>query len=526
VLAIDLLPSPPTEAEKYAYLGRRHRWLPFYMFASFCGVIYALLELSLRSQVNHLLWLIGVLLFVYGYTGFRASVWGRRLDLSDHRKLVEERIAGGRCPSVDVFLPSCGEGMDVLGNTYRWVRSLAWDGELTVYVLDDSARPEVAEAAASAGFIYLSRPDRGRMKKAGNLAYAFDRSRGDLILVLDADFVPRSDMLTELVPYFDDPRVGIVQSPQFFDSHDEFNWIQHSSGAVQRLFYRFIQPARDRVDGAICVGTNALYRRAALRQAGGIPQIAHSEDVYTGVAMTHVGYCVRYVPLVLAKGISPDTMAGYTNMIYRWCTGSISLMTDPRFRRAPLTPAQRLCFWAGFIYYITSALNVVVGTLPALLMVWFYPEVVKPSNVLPVLPSIIGSLIVLPAMFGTRRVLEFIRLNIVGGYCFLLAIYDFSRKRAAAWIPTGTVRASGLEKRVRIGLIHWGGFLELAMFSGIARGVLTYGIGRFWVMLVVAAINFWAYLPLVLPGQGMRVPAGRRRPAETPEAVAVMSAVG
>jgi len=106
------------------------------------------------------------------------------------------------------------------------------------------------------------------MKKAGNLAHAYARSCGELILILDADFVPRSDMLTELVPYFDDPKVGIAQSPQFFDLHDEFNWIQRSSGAVQQVVLPIIQPARDRVDGAICVGTNALYRRAALRAAG------------------------------------------------------------------------------------------------------------------------------------------------------------------------------------------------------------------------------------------------------------------
>lgn len=511
--AADLLPNPPTNREKYAYFGRRHRWLPFYMFGAFCGVIWALVELSLRSQANHLLWLLGVLLFVYGYTGFRASAWGRRLDLWDHRTLVDERVPTGTVPSVDVFLPSCGEPMDVLRNTYKWVALLAWEGTLTIYVLDDSARREVAELAASYGFTYLSRPDRPRMKKAGNLAYAYDRSCGDLILILDADFVPRADMLAELVPYFDDEKVGIAQSPQYFDLHDEFNWIQRSSGAVQQLFYRFIQPARDRVDGAICVGTNALYRRAALEAAGGMPQISHSEDVYTGVELMRVGYTVRYVPLVLAKGLSPDTMSGYTNMIYRWCTGSISLMVDPRFRRAQLKPAQRLCFWAGFIFYITSALTVIIGTLPGLLMAWCYPQDVRPTNVLPLLPAIVGSLVLLPAMFGTYRFIEFVRLNIVSSYCFLLAIWDFSRKSTAAWIPTGAVKASPVEKKVRLGLIYWGGFLEVITVVGIARGCMTYGIGRFWVMIALAAINLWAYVPLVLPGQGLnnRIPTGRSR---------------
>jgi cellulose synthase (UDP-forming) len=529
VSTTDLLPSPPTNKEKYAYFGRRHRWMPFFMFASFMGVILALVKLSLKTQATHLLWILVVLLFVYGYTGFRASAWGRRHDLWDHRTLVDQRSGNGPVASVDVFLPSCGEPMDVLRNTYTWVAKLAWEGELTVYVLDDSARPAVESLATSFGFVYLTRPDRPRMKKAGNLAYGYARSTGDVILILDADFVPRSDMLTELVPYFDDAAVGIAQSPQYFDLYEEFNWIQRSSGAVQQLFYRFIQPARDRVDGAICVGTNALYRRAALDTIGGMPQISHSEDVYTGVELMRAGYIVRYVPLVLAKGLSPDTFSGYTNMVYRWCTGSISLMVDPNFRKAPLRPAQRLCFWAGFIFYITSALAVIVGTLPGLLMAWCFPGDVRPTNVIPLLPSIIASMVVFPAMFGTLKFIELVRLNIVSGYCFLLSIWDFARGRTAAWVPTGAVKASPVERKVRYGLIWWGGLTQLVMFAGIGRGIADYGIGRYWVMLLMAVVDLWAFLPLALPGQGLReAPARRRtrRTAPATEPVPVASATG
>src|ERR1700753_2790432 len=91
VSTTDLLPSPPTNKEKYAYFGRRHRWMPFFMFGSFLGVMLALVKLSLKTQATHLLWILVVLLFVYGYTGFRASAWGRRPDLWDHRTAGRQR---------------------------------------------------------------------------------------------------------------------------------------------------------------------------------------------------------------------------------------------------------------------------------------------------------------------------------------------------------------------------------------------------------------------------------------------------
>jgi len=101
-------------------------------------------------------------------------------------------------------------------------------------------------------------------------------------VILDADFCPRPDFLRHLVPYMDDPAVGIVQSPQYFDSGENLNWIQRTAGSTQELFYRWILPSRDRFNAAICVGTCALYRRKALEATGGFAQIEHSEDIHTG----------------------------------------------------------------------------------------------------------------------------------------------------------------------------------------------------------------------------------------------------
>ena len=51
------------------------------------------------------------------------------------------------------------------------------------------------------------------MRKSGNLNWTFARTQGELILVLDADFRPRPDFLLETVPYFEDPDLGLLQTP-------------------------------------------------------------------------------------------------------------------------------------------------------------------------------------------------------------------------------------------------------------------------------------------------------------------------
>ena len=198
-------------------------------------------------------------------SGFNKRVLRRR----DHEAIVsawqESQLRVH--PSVDVYLPCCGEDLDVLRNTYYFTSQMTWPGELRVWVLDDGDQPEVKELAAEFGFEYVVRPNRGHMKKAGNLRHAFRLTKADFIVILDADFCPRPDYLDHTVPYMDDPAVGIVQTPQFFETSRAMNWLERTAGARQELFYRWVQPSRDRAGAAACVGSCAVLRLSALAYA-------------------------------------------------------------------------------------------------------------------------------------------------------------------------------------------------------------------------------------------------------------------
>jgi cellulose synthase/poly-beta-1,6-N-acetylglucosamine synthase-like glycosyltransferase len=127
-------------------------------------------------------------------------------------------VGAGVLATVDVWLPICDEPREVLLNTWKHIAALQWPGMLTVTVLDDGGDPEVAALAKGFGFTYLCRPNRGWMKKSGNLQFAYQQTSGAFVSIFDADFCPRPDFLLELMPYFDDPALGIVQSPQYFTS--------------------------------------------------------------------------------------------------------------------------------------------------------------------------------------------------------------------------------------------------------------------------------------------------------------------
>ena len=74
-------------------------------------------------------------------------------------------------------------------------------------------------SAAEKGVHYVRRPDRLHAK-AGNLNHGLSVTRGELFAVFDADFAASRNFLYRTVGFFDDPRIGIVQTPQHFFNPD------------------------------------------------------------------------------------------------------------------------------------------------------------------------------------------------------------------------------------------------------------------------------------------------------------------
>lgn len=492
------LPSAPDDVERDSYLRARHRWVPF--ASAFGGFITTLSLLFLvRSQAWAVPLLVPLALSTVGMIlSLVSSSRAPRDTLESHRRKVAS-WAPARYPSVDVFLPSAGEDLRVLDNTFAHVADLDWQGALTVHVLDDSARPEVEQLATRHGFRYHTREDRGVLKKAGNLRYGFRHSTGEWIAIFDADFVPRPDYLYELLPYGDDPEVAIIQSPQYFDVDPRMNWVQHAAGSTQILFYRWIQAARDRSDASICVGTCAMYRRSALDRSGGFAQIGHSEDVHTGVQLMKVGFTVRYVPTVVSKGLCPDTLAQFATQQYRWCTGSMSLLMSRKFHASPLTRRQRLCFWSGFLYYIDTAVSVYLIAIPPILMALLAPDAVTVNNYLFVFLALVVRASVIPVItMGTESLPGLTRIQTAYSFAHSLALFDVLRGRTDSWQATGVKGGSTTAKRLRRTMTAWLVFIQVVMWAACLWRAPEYGWFDYLPMALFAALNLFVTYPLML----------------------------
>ena len=497
------LPSPPSPEEKYHYFGRPRRWAFFWLLVAGAGILYGYLHVAAKAwAISPLMWLLLTVMVPPTVVNFWLRIGKPRLTLADHLAKVSSYQPAGE--TVDVFLPSCGEPLEVLDNTFKHVKGLIWQGAMTVYVLDDSARESVRRLADVYGFRYVVRPNRGELKKAGNLIHAFDITTGDFIVVLDADFAARDDFLYETMPYFSDPLIGIVQTAQFFDTQDRsFSYIQRYAGALQEIFFRFIQPARDRYKAAICAGTNLVYRRTAVMAAGGFARVPIGEDVHSGIKLWWAGYETRYVPLCLAKGVAPADFPSLANQQTRWCRSSMLLMVEKHFLEAPFTWEQRAAFWAAFLYYMSSAALLLTGPFPTLIMLWFFPRGVHPYNYLVMLPSLAATVFVFPMLTRGWRPTIY-RVCLMNSCCHLYAIWFALHGRVAEWVPTG---ASAGKDRVptmvsRI-LRTWIVAEQTLLWVPLLIRIHEFGWRPYWATVAVVSLQLYMVAPLMTRDMGI-----------------------
>lgn len=503
---LDGLPRPPDDKEKYLYV-KRNPWL----LVGSSAIAFAAISFSQARMIEVSPWFwayLPFLLFTVLYFLISVAVTGLSgdFDLAGHEAAVAA-WKPATYPSVDVLLPVCGEPVEVLRNTWSHVALMAahYRGTVTAYVLDDSDSAPLRRMAQEFGFVYAGRANRGWYKKAGNLLYGYRISRGEYILLLDADFAPRADMLDETLPHMAaDPAVGIVQTPQFFRVLDNQSWLQRGAGAVQELFYRSVQTSMSRFDGAICVGTCALYRRAALDDNGGMTLIEHSEDVHTGFDLYLRNWRLEYVALNLSTGVCPDNIAAYVNQQYRWCSGNMSMLGSAKFWRSKLPLRVRLSYLSGFLYYVHTALMTFLLPLIPIALLLFLPQDLQLSNLVFVLPGLVYAGVIFPMWHRCPYRLEAYACRMIYGWAHVFTIWDVLRDNRMGWQPSGSsAKKQGRNRRFWIGMIGWTATTAVVWISACL-----------WRMYTMDPLNF---VMLLAPGLFYAATTARvlRRPAGT-----------
>ncbi|MGK7874204.1 MAG: glycosyltransferase [Xenococcaceae cyanobacterium] len=499
------LPQPPTLSERYLYVNPNCWWAWLgvlgWLLTNLSGIWY----LTHTNQWPYLIYLLLGTCWIMIHCVLVLAACP--FQMKEHTEIL--KTAPATTARVDLFIPCCNEELEVIRNTFHYAKQLTYP-HLQIYCLDDGGSSEVKRLAQEYGFTYICRPNRGYMTKAGNLQYGLEQSSGDYILVLDADFVAASDMLEQIVPWMEQERkIAILQTPQYFDSKPPLHWVARGAAYCQEVFYRAIQPARDRINSSsICVGTNALYRREALEQCGGFYQVAASEDVHNGYNLLKNGWKIKFLPLIFAKGLCPDSVESLFKQHYRWCSGSMKMMSSNFFWGAALPLQLKLTYMAGVSYYPLMAFGSLVYSVQLITMIFFLYSDMKWYNIYIWLPHILLFYLIMPGWTHANWGLAPMKSATVFRFAYLVAFVDLIRQQTEGWIPSGSSTSSQ-----RFSTFRW-----LLILEGVTLVICTISVPNFHFIPLVLTATLGVYLvsDVAIEAFGFATPQATPEPSQTP----------
>jgi len=270
------------------------------------------------------------LLSLYGVYRFRLVYLFLRYK--NHPPSPKARFEPGKLPGITVQLPLFNE-MYVAERLVDAVVKLDYPRELLeIQVLDDSTDDtheiarRVVDKYAGQGYniVYYHRADRTGFK-AGALEAGLKKASGDLIVIFDADFVPRPDCVRRMVDYFTDERVGMVQM-RWSHINPDYSLLTRVQAIMLDAHFVIEQTSRHRAGGFFNFnGTAGMWRREAIEWSGGWQHDTLAEDTDLSYRAQLMGWHFVYLMDDDVPAELPVEMNAFKSQQRRWAKGVVQV---------------------------------------------------------------------------------------------------------------------------------------------------------------------------------------------------------
>jgi cellulose synthase/poly-beta-1,6-N-acetylglucosamine synthase-like glycosyltransferase len=265
-------------------------------------------------------------------------------------------------PTVTVQLPIFNE-MYVVDRLLNAVIHLDYPAnKLEIQVLDDSTdetqslcQKKVDELRRTYSNIHYIHRQNRQGYKAGALANGLKSASGEFIAIFDADFMPTSNTLRQMVDYFSDPTVGMVQA-RWAHLNRDYSLLTELQALMLDGHFIIEQTTRHRSGCFFNFnGTAGIWRLQAIQDAGGWQHTTVTEDLDLSYRVQLNGWRCVYLPNLVVPAELPMEMNSFKSQQFRWAKGASQVAKNllSVITQADLPPHVK---WEAFLH-LTNNFN-------------------------------------------------------------------------------------------------------------------------------------------------------------------------
>jgi cellulose synthase/poly-beta-1,6-N-acetylglucosamine synthase-like glycosyltransferase len=218
---------------------------------------------------------------------------------------------------------------------------------------------------------YLHRTNRHGFK-AGALDKGLDVARGEFIAIFDADFVPPSQWIMQVIHHFAEPGIGMVQT-RWTHLNRNYSFLTQVEAILLDGHFVLEHGGRSRAGVFFNFnGTAGMWRREAISEAGGWQHDTLTEDTDLSYRAQMVGWNFKYLQDVECPAELPIEMTAFKTQQARWAKGLIQTGKKilPRVMKSDMSWHTKLEAWYHLTANISYPLMIVLSTLlmPAMII--------------------------------------------------------------------------------------------------------------------------------------------------------------
>ena len=273
-------------------------------------------------------------------SGLTMTVWGNffRIPLAVIHKYLELKEFESplrKYPRVTIIVPAYNEETGI-GDTIESLMEADYPKKEIIVVDDGSTdrTSEIAKQYTSQGVRVIRKENGG---KASAINYGFLFSKGEIIIIVDADSIIERSAVREIVKKFEDPDVDAVAGN--IKVLNRKNFLTKCQALEYIAGINITRRAFD-VFGTITVVPGALgaFRRSVLTAGGQYDKDTLTEDFDLTIKTLKLGKVVQASSYGSAYTQAPDTLKDLYKQRMRWYRGNLQTiwkhkdaLTNPRF---------------------------------------------------------------------------------------------------------------------------------------------------------------------------------------------------
>jgi cellulose synthase/poly-beta-1,6-N-acetylglucosamine synthase-like glycosyltransferase len=178
---------------------------------------------------------------------------------------------------------------------------------------------------------HIHRDDRTGYK-AGALKEGLKTAKGEFVGIFDADFIPRKNFLKIVLPFFNDPKIGMVQT-RWEHLNRSYSLITQIQALALDGHFVIEQQVRNKANFFINFnGTSGVWRKECIYDAGNWEADTLTEDLDLSYRAQLKGWKFKYLTDFTTPAEVPSEINSVKTQQFRWTKGSIETAKKMLFR--------------------------------------------------------------------------------------------------------------------------------------------------------------------------------------------------